>query len=250
MKKGLSIIFMVLALVFVFVSCDDSTNDITGTRVVTDASSLKDAIADESVKTIYLGADINLTEKIEIGDSKDITLDMNGKTINEDLGEGKNAGIITVAGNGKLKITGNGKISHTQNYYKNGSSYGITGYLITAMDSAELTIENGSFYAVMGCVRGGRQRETGEESYKIDIKGGEFESIEEYGGRYWTLNKMDKNSGVKDGTLSVSGGSFVNFNPEKPATNDTPCYLAEGYRVTSETKDSKTIYTVSAKTTE
>jgi len=235
MKKGLSIIFMVLALVFVFVSCDDSTNDITGTRVVTDASSLKDAIADESVKTIYLGADINLTEKIEIGDSKDITLDMN---------------IITVAGNGKLKITGNGRISHTLNYYKNGDDNVITGYLITAMDSAELTIENGSFYAVMGCVRGGRQRGTGDESYKIDIKGGEFESIVEYGDRYWTLNKMDKNSGVNDGTLSVSGGSFVNFNPEKPATNDTPCYLAEGYGVTSETKDSKTIYTVSAKTTE
>lgn len=79
MKKGLSIIFMVLALVFVFVSCDDSTNDITGTRVVTDASSLKDAIADESVKTIYLGSDITQTEAISI--NRSLTVDMNGKTI-------------------------------------------------------------------------------------------------------------------------------------------------------------------------
>ena len=62
---------------------------------------------------------------------------------------------------------------------------------------------------------------------------------------------MDKNSGVNDGTLSVSGGSFVNFNPERPTTNDALSYLAEGCVVTSETKGSKTtIYTVSAQATE
>ena len=63
---------------------------------------------------------------------------------------------------------------------------------------------------------------------EINIFGGCFESGC-YGtrDRYWVLNKL--NSAKETAVISVSGGTFINFNPANPNMDDNDTYLAEGY---------------------
>lgn len=63
---------------------------------------------------------------------------------------------------------------------------------------------------------------------EINIFGGYFESGC-YGtrDRYWVLNKL--NSAKETAVISVSGGTFINFNPANPNMDDNDTYLAEGY---------------------
>lgn len=63
---------------------------------------------------------------------------------------------------------------------------------------------------------------------KINIYGGYFESgCYGTGNRYWVLNKL--NSAKETAVISVSGGTFINFNPANPNMDDNDTYLAEGY---------------------
>lgn len=63
---------------------------------------------------------------------------------------------------------------------------------------------------------------------EIYIFGGYFESgCYGTGDRYWVLNKL--NSAKETAVISVSGGTFINFNPANPNMDDNDTYLAEGY---------------------
>ncbi len=63
---------------------------------------------------------------------------------------------------------------------------------------------------------------------KINIFGGYFESgCYGTGDRYWVLNKL--NSAKETAVISVSGGTFINFNPANPNMDDNDTYLADGY---------------------
>ena len=63
---------------------------------------------------------------------------------------------------------------------------------------------------------------------EINIFGGYFESgCNGTGDRYWVLNKL--NSAKETAVISVSGGTFINFNPANPNMDDNDTYLAEGY---------------------
>lgn len=63
---------------------------------------------------------------------------------------------------------------------------------------------------------------------EINIFGGYFESgCYGTGDRYWVLNKL--NSAKETAVISVSGGTFINFNPANPNMDDNDTYLAEGY---------------------
>ena len=65
-------------------------------------------------------------------------------------------------------------------------------------------------------------------SAEINIFGGYFESdCYGTGDRYWVLNKL--NSAKETAVISVSGGTFINFNPANPSMDDNDTYLAEGY---------------------
>ena len=63
---------------------------------------------------------------------------------------------------------------------------------------------------------------------EIYIFGGYFESgCYGTGDRYWVLNKL--NSAKETAVISVSGGTFINFNPANPNMDDNDTYLTEGY---------------------
>lgn len=161
---------------------------------------------------------------------------MNGKTLSNttDLwNQTTNAwSLVSVRENGDLTITGNGTFQTKEN----------DCYAVDIQDAtAKCTIENGTFfgnvhaiYVFAGSlfVNGG--------TYSIQQKYTNANQADEF-----VLNCYDANRRNGSATISVSGGSFVNFNPancqaEGIATN----FCADGYTTTSTTNSGDTIYTV------
>ena len=137
--------------------------------------------------------------------------------------------VLDVTANGDLIITGNGTVDAS------GGRDSVTA--VTVDHGGKLTIENGTFIGKDGnsCIynAGGT----------VEIKGGTFQGDTQY-----LLNCWD--SAYKNGTatITVTGGTFVNFNPsnnmaEGAGTN----FVANGYKVVSETQSNGDIwYTVVA----
>lgn len=78
---------------------------------------------------------------------------------------------------------------------------------------------------------------------ELVINGGFFEAET----RQWTINCNDKNPG----TVTITGGTFVNFDPSHPETEPAAWnaahpngFVADGYTVVSEVVDGDTHYTV------
>ena len=102
-------------------------------------------------------------------------------------------------------------------------------------------------------INGGEYRGHGSCVYgyegKTVINGGFFEAtpitMSGHKDQPWTLNLL--NDAYKNGTASITvyGGTFVNFDPSNPNTDDAPSYVAEGYEVVSEKQTNGDIwYTV------
>lgn len=212
---------------------------VTPTAGITTEDALKDAISAASEnETITLGDSITLTAPIII--KKKITLDMAGHTFSstQDIWNDDTAAwsFISVQANGDLTITGNGTFQTKAN----------DCYAVDIQDAtAKCTIENGTFvgnvhaiYVFQGSlfVNGG--------TYSIQQKYTNANKADEF-----VLNCYDANRRNGSATISVSGGSFVNFNPancqaEGMGTN----FCADGYTTTSRTNGEDTIYTVSSGT--
>ena len=217
-------------------SSGSGSGSVTPTAGITTEDALRTAISVASEnETITLGGNITLTAPIII--EKKITLDMAGHTFSnaqdQDIWNDTTAAwsFISVQGNGDLTITGNGTFQTKVN----------DCYAVDVQDGATLTIENGTFvgnvhaiYVFEGSlfVHGG--------TYSIQQKYTNAAQADEF-----VLNCYDANRRNGSATISVSGGSFVNFNPancqaEGIATN----FCADGYTTTSTTNSGETIYTV------
>ena len=66
----------------------------------------------------------------------------------------------------------------------------------------------------------------------VVIEGGFFYTDYKYNGKYYVLNKNNSTNG----TITVKGGTFVNYDPSKGDDNLGGNFVAEGYKVVSETK--------------
>ena len=66
----------------------------------------------------------------------------------------------------------------------------------------------------------------------IVIEGGFFYTNYNYRGYYYVLNQSNGNPG----TITVKGGTFVNYDPSKGDDNLGGNFVADGYKVVSETK--------------
>lgn len=216
-------------------SSGSGSGSVTPTAGITTEDALKEAISAASEnETITLGGSITLTAPIII--KKKITLDMAGHTFSstQDIWNDDTAAwsFISVQVNGDLTITGNGTFQTKAN----------DCYAVDIQDAtAKCTIENGTFvgnihaiYVFEGSlfVNGG--------TYSIQQKYTNANQADEF-----VLNCYDANRRNGSATISVSGGSFVNFNPancqaEGIATN----FCADGYTTTSTTNSGETIYTV------
>ena len=75
----------------------------------------------------------------------------------------------------------------------------------------------------------------------VVIEGGFFYTDYKYNGKYYVLNKNNSTNG----TITVKGGTFVNYDPSKGDDNLGGNFVADGYKVVSETKTNGDVwYTV------
>ena len=165
-----------------------------------------------------LAADLDLGETVSVAAGKEVTLDLNGKTISNTTDIWNTAAndwsLLSVRG-GSLTIKGAGTLQAKEN----------DCFAVDVMDGGKVVIEDGIYVGNVHAVY------VFEGS--VEIKGGKY-SIQQpselpspYG---YVLNCYDAN--CKNGTakIMVSGGEFVKFNPADCAAEGAHTnFLADGY---------------------
>ena len=188
-------------------------------------TSVNDAIKDAgNGDTIVLSKDTS--EPIAVS-GKSITLDLNGKNVVMSK-PGKIA--IKVGPDGDLTITGNGFVDGGSG----GSNIGVC-----AFDGGKVLIKGGTF-TVGADAEGQGNSVIYSQNGNILIEGGYFYTDSVYNGKHYVLNQ---NNG-SPGTITVNGGTFVDYDPSKGDDSLKGNFVADGYSVNSEVKDNHTLYTV------
>lgn len=184
---------------------------------------------EESLKALFetggeakLAADLDLDETVSVAAGKEVTLDLNGKTIKNSTDlwdsptkEANNWSLFSVKG-GSLTIKGAGTLQAKEN----------DCYAVDVQDGGQVTIEDGTYVGNIHAVY--------VYEGTAEIKGGHYsvqqtypDAEKAYG---FVLNCYDANR--KNGTakIMVSGGEFVKFNPADCAAEGAHTnFLAEGY---------------------
>ena len=165
-------------------------------------------------KTITLLADVEQNTQLAI--NKDITLDLNGKTIKntQDIwGDNTNA-IPSITDGAKVTITGNGTIDAKEN-----DCYTIN------VKKGDLTIENGTFYGNVSVVQ--------VQEGTLSVKGGTFDLHQKWeGSSKYLFNCIDDAYASGSANVAISGGTFVGFDPSASPEGEGTSYLAPGYAPT------------------
>lgn len=183
----------------------------------------------ESLKALFatggeaiLAADLDLGETVSVAAGKEVTLDLNGKTIKNSTDlwdsptkEANNWSLFSVKG-GSLTIKGAGTLQAKEN----------DCYAVDVQDGGQVTIEDGTYVGNIHAVY--------VYEGTAEIKGGHYsvqqtypDAEKAYG---FVLNCYDANR--KNGTakIMVSGGEFVKFNPADCAAEGAHTnFLADGY---------------------
>ena len=175
-------------------------------------ASLADAVAAaEDGQTVTLLADVEQNTQLTI--NKDITLDLNGKTIKntQDIwGDNANA-ILRITNGAKVTITGNGTIDAKEN-----DCYAIN------VAEGDLTIENGTFYGNVSVVQ--------VQEGTLFVKGGAFDLHQKWeGGSRYLINCIDDAYANGSANVAISGGTFVGFDLNVSPEGEGTSYLAPGY---------------------
>lgn len=156
----------------------------------------------------------------------------------------------------------NANVTIKDGYYTTG---GKDAFALWAENNAKVTIESGTFNGGAGgnnqavqvrngatvTIKGGYFTVGGDANGignsviesnggNIVIEGGFFKTDYQYDGRYYVLNQINN----KPGTITVKGGTFVNYDPSKGDDNLGGNFVAEGYKVVTKTVGNDTWYTV------
>lgn len=229
----------------------DNTYDENSEYPVMNADELKAAF--EKGGVINLGADANLTPFISDDDKaasaliaqNEITsptvLNLSGKKFVMDskaaAADYGNASPLMLSVNGtSLTINGKGKINCEAGY---NQVFGID-----VINGGKVIINDGTYYGSMTAVQ--------VSNGSLEINGGFFDlaptckaAVPQYS--KFIVNCLD--ASYKNGTASVSikGGTFVNFNPSANPEGENTSYVAPGYKVVSAAQKNGDIwYTVVA----
>ena len=132
------------------------------------------------------------------------------------------------------------KLTITGGYYDGGK--GGNNICVAAANGAEVIIKDGTF-TVGGDATGLGNSVIYSVGGNITIEGGFFYTDHSYRGKYYVLNQQNSNPG----TITVKGGTFVNYNPANGDDYLGGNFVADGYTVISETKANGDVwYTVVA----
>ena len=181
---------------------------------VSTEDALRAAIAEGG--EVILGSNVVLDTYLSI--SKDVTIDLNGKTLEREGTEGNKTVLYATAGD--VTIQGDGIVKGASAVWAAGSSkFVVKGghYIMTCTDP-----DNQTGYPLIYS-KGGA----------ITIEGGIFESNVgdnvSFAGAQYNLLNVYGNSG---GSIVVKGGKFKNFNPgNNYSEGEKTSFVAEGYKV-------------------
>ena len=199
---------------------------------VLDQAGLKDALA--------AGGEVKLDKDVTVDDTlvaeKDATIDLDGKTIanTADIWNEGTMAWSLISARGKdttLTVTGNGTLKAKEN----------DNFAIDVQDGATVIVKDGTFIGNIHAVY--------VYEGKAIIEGGFFSVQQKYPdaakANEFVLNCYDANRADGKSKITVTGGTFVNFNPadcqaEGAGTN----FVADGYSVVAEKHGSDTWYKV------
>ena len=168
--------------------------------------------------------DIEISEPLVLAAGKNAVLNLNGKKITN---KGTDAAIRV---SGDLEINGEGSV------------YGGTGgdnVAVWAAQGGKVTI-NGGEYSVGKDANGSANSCVYAYDGDIVINGGTFSSEQPWNGKYYVLNK---NNGTPQSTITVTGGTFINYDPSTGDDNLGGNFVASGYQSTK-VADNPTTYVV------
>ena len=162
-----------------------------------------------------LNNDMQISQALEVKPGVSAVLDLSGYDIINTNPEVTNA--ILVSDNASLVIKGNGSID--------GGSMGACNMAVY-IKGGHCVIEDGDFHV-------GPDKDNSWNSCievnggVLEINGGTFSTANPFKGRYFVLNKKDNT----DSIISVTGGTFINFNPANSDTeNPEQNFVANGYK--------------------
>lgn len=206
----------------------------TSTTNVSTYSELVDALKGTS-EVIKLEDNIVIDSTLVV--EREVTLDMNGKTLSNEVDiwdEGANAwAIISVREGGVLTVEGNGKIQAKEN----------DCYAIDVMDGGHLVVNSGEFVGNIHAVY--------VYEGSAEIKGGKYsvQQKSEVQGKpnEFVLNLEDEHREAGTASIVVTGGTFVEFNPQNcEAEGNNTNFVKDGYVSTLDKTASVPTYVVSA----
>ena len=179
----------------------------TVTWYVDDAANFETAL--NNADKVVLTANIDLVKTASLESGKTVVLDANGKTI-----KNTSTGIAIMA-NGDLTIDGDGNVY---------GGKGGNNQAVHVKQGAKVTINGGNFS--VGPDANGFGNSCIETSGgDIVINGGHFESEAAYRGWYYVLNQNNSTPG----TITVTGGTFVNYDPSTGDDYLGGNFVADGY---------------------
>ena len=171
---------------------------------------------EESLKALFetggeakLAADLVLDEAVAVLPGKEVTLDLNGKTIKN------NSNSVALDVYGSLVINGEGTVDGGE---------GGDNVAVWSRPGGKLTI-NGGTYTVGADANGSGNSTIYTTGGDVIINGGTFSTAAKYRDSYWTINKQNGSTGK----VEIYGGTFPGFDPANPNTDDAASYLAPGY---------------------
>lgn len=167
--------------------------------------------------------------------TKDTTLDLNGNQLlveNKDYGKATPA-LIAVTG-GTLTINGD----DDSIFSCEAGSHQVYGINV---NGGSVVINGGKFYGALTAVQ--------VQKGSLEINGGFFDMAPTCKGQVpqyakYVVNAIDANYRDGSATILIKGGTFVNFDPSADPEGKGTSYVADGYKVVSETHGSETWYTV------
>ena len=140
-----------------------------------------------------------------------------------------------------LNVTGaNTKVTVNGGDFDGGE--GGDNICVWAANGASLKINKGNFTVGGDASGAGNSTVYVTGGANVEIYGGFFKSECAYNGKYYVLNQNNGNPG----TITVYGGTFVNYDPSTGVDNLGGNFVAEGYKVISEAHGADTWYTVVA----
>ena len=167
-----------------------------------------------------------------------VAKDAQGKTFSDGEDVVLNESIAVGAANGIAVKATSGTVTIEGGTYNGGE--GGNNQSVHVANGATVTIKGGVF-TVGSDASGAGNSVVESNGGNVVIEGGFFYTPYSWNGFYYVLNQQNNNPG----TITVKGGTFVNYDPSKGDDHLGGNFVAEGYKVVSETKDNGEVwYTV------